>query len=993
MKQGYRSTVILLLFLATFLNVVAQEKIITGTVTDESGGLPGVSVLVKGTASGGETDFDGKYSIKAKEGGVLVFSFVGMKTIEKVVGKATTVNVVMEEDSNILEEIVVVGYGEQSERKIVQNISVIKEEAIEDIQATAPQDLLQGQSSGVQVVGSSGVLGAASVIRVRGVSSLTGGANPLIVIDGVPIDDQNQTVSNGGNTGLNPLSYVNTEDIATFTVLKDAAATSLYGTRGSNGVILITTKKGKLGQATRVTLDLSTSVNEATFLEEMMNINEYADFNVARSNLINGTSLTATDLGLDGEGFDWLKNVIRKGISSSENLGVSGGSEKSTYYFGLNHSNSEGFIIGNDLEKTGARINVNTQANDWLKAGMNLSVSASKNNRVSTENSTFSPITVGFLQTPNVLPFDEDGNFVNTGFIGNVLAIEALDKHEVNTTKIIGNAFLEALIVEGLKAKIDYGVDRTQIEETQRSVEINTPGGSADNRVVFINRNLLTATLNYNKSFGSHTLGLLLGTSYEETKTNVTRVQGTGFLSDDLLNVDSASTFPLTTSSRTQNRLYGQLFSRLNYDYLGKYLIEGSYRRDGSTKFGGNNKFGDFWAVAGGWVLSRESFLEDGFFDYLSVRASYGITGNDRIGGNFPALGLFEGENYNGLSGLSPSTAENPNLKWEETATLDVGFKSAFFNNRISFNMNYYEKRTDNLLINVPLPLTTGFFSVARNAGEIENRGFEFDLTTVNFRTEDFEWTTKINLSTVESEVLSLPGASVDSEGRQFIPGSAVQRAVVGESANSFYLIRYVGVNSQTGEAEWLDADGNITNSPTPDDRKIVGNAQPDFYGGITNTFKYKNFDLNIFSNFSYGNDVYIGGIRFTDAPIGFGLSTRLLDYWQQPGDEAYFPKLDGATAGLFRTRSTNQLKDGSFLRLKNVTLGYTLPKSILEKTSFIEGLRIYVTGTNLLTIKSSDLGDRDPEVTDSTNPLTLGESFFVAPQAKSYLVGAKITF
>ncbi|XKW96395.1 hypothetical protein R8G64_13315 [Tenacibaculum maritimum] len=291
------------------------------------------------------------------------------------------------------------------------------------------------------------------------------------------------------------------------------------------------------------------------------------------------------------------------------------------------------------------------------------------------------------------------------------------------------------------------------------------------------------------------------------------------------------------------------------------------------------------------------------------------------------------------------------------------------------------------------LPLTTGFFSVARNAGEIENRGFEFDLTTVNFRTEDFEWTTKINLSTVESEVLSLPGASVDSEGRQFIPGSAVQRAVVGESANSFYLIRYVGVNSQTGEAEWLDADGNITNSPTPDDRKIVGNAQPDFYGGITNTFKYKNFDLNIFSNFSYGNDVYIGGIRFTDAPIGFGLSTRLLDYWQQPGDEAYFPKLDGATAGLFRTRSTNQLKDGSFLRLKNVTLGYTLPKSILEKTSFIEGLRIYVTGTNLLTIKSSDLGDRDPEVTDSTNPLTLGESFFVAPQAKSYLVGAKITF
>jgi len=701
---------------------------------------------------------------------------------------------------------------------------------------------------------------------------------------------------------------------------------------------------------------------------------------------------------LDGEGFDWLDGVTRKGISTSEDFSITGGSENTTFSLSVNHSNTEGFVLGNQLEKTGARVNIATQANDWLRAGMNLAVTNTLNDRISVQNSTFSPITVGFLQTPNILPRDANGDFVNTGFIANVLAIEELDRNEVITTRITGNTFVEATIFEGLRAKVDFGVDRTQIEQNNRSVEVNTPGGSAFNRATFINRHLITATLNYNKVLQDHNFGVLLGTSYEETRNNRTFVSGTGFLSDQLLNVRSASTFPTTFADRNQTRLYGQIFSRVNYDYKGKYLLEGSFRRDGSSRFGANNRFGNFWAVAGGWIISDETFMEDGFFDFLSLRASYGTTGNDRIG-FFPSLGVFTSLNIDGLSGLEPSSAQNPDIQWEETATLDIGFKSGFLNNRVQLNINYYEKQTDNLLINVPLPRQTGIgvlgFNpvLSQNAGEIENKGFEFDLTTINFRSKNFEWTTKINLSTIENTVLNLPGANLDEEGRQFIAGSAVQRAVVGESANSFYLIRYVGVNSQTGEAEWLDANDNITNMPTPDDRKIVGDAQPDFYGGITNTFRYKNLDLNIFSNYSVGNDIYLGGIRFTDAPIGFNLSTRILDFWQQPGDNAYFPRLDGTTAGLFRTRSTNQLKDGSFIRLKNITLGYSFPKKALENISFIKGIRLYVTGTNLVTIKNRDLGDRDPEVTNNTNPLQLGESFFVAPQAKSYLFGGRITF
>nr|WP_299340157.1 SusC/RagA family TonB-linked outer membrane protein [Allomuricauda sp.] len=997
----FRKHFLILILCFSGVTLIAQQKVITGEVTDSNGlPLPGVNVVLKGTNTGTQTDFDGLYSINAAEGQTLVFSYLGQRTEERIVGAANNINVAMVEDAESLDEVVVVGYGQQSERKVIQNISIVKEEDIQDIQGVAPQDLLQGQSSGVQVVGGSGVLGAPSVIRVRGVNSLTGGSNPLFVIDGVPIDDQsNLTTTQGGNTGLNPLSYLNTEDIESFTVLKDAAATSLYGTRGSNGVILITTKKGRLGQKTQVTVGFSSSISEATFIEDMMNLQQYADFEIENTRALTGEDVTAADLGLDGEGFDWLDAVTRQGISSNRDFSISGGSENSTFALSINHSNNEGFVIGNQLEKTGARVNLSTQASDWLKAGINLATTVTLNDRIGAQNNTFAPITAGFLQTPNVLPRDENGDFVNTGFIANVLAIEALDRNETATTKTTGNIFVEAALLDGLRARIDFGVDRTLIDQTRRSVEVNSPGGFAQNRINQVNRHLITATLNYNKTFGDYNLGVLLGTSYEETKTNRTRVFGTNFLSDKLLNVRSAGTFTNTFSDRLETRLYGQVFSRVSYDYQGKYLLEGSFRRDGSSRFGDNNKFGNFWAVAGGWIISDEAFMSNSFFDYLSLRASYGTTGNDRIG-TFPFLGLFSTLNYEDLSGLEPSSADNPDIQWEETSTLDIGFKSAFFNNRVRLDVNYYEKQTDNLLLNVPLPLQAGIGTwaignpiLSQNAGKIENKGFEFDLNTVNISNGDFEWTTRINLSTVENTVLELPGANRDEEGRQFVSGSTQQRAIVGESANSFYLIRYVGVNPQTGEAEWLNANDEITNNPTPDDRKIVGDAQPDFYGGIANTFRYKNFDLNIFANYSYGNDIFIGSIRFTDAPIGFNLSTRMLDYWRQPGDNAYFPRLDGDTAALFRTTSTNQLKDGSFIRLKNITLGYTLPNKVIEKLRFIQNARIYFTGTNLVTLKNRDLGDRDPEVTNNINPLQLGESFFVAPQAKSYLFGIRMSF
>ncbi|HKJ49719.1 MAG TPA: SusC/RagA family TonB-linked outer membrane protein, partial [Christiangramia sp.] len=540
---------------------------------------------------------------------------------------------------------------------------------------------------------------------------------------------------------------------------------------------------------------------------------------------------------------------------------------------------------------------------------------------------------------------------------------------------------------------------RYLLEEQQRSFEINSAGGYAYNAVAQQNKWILTNTLNFNRSFSEvHNVNAVAGMSYEQTDTRRIDVEGTGFLSDDLINVTSASEFSLTSSEGAGSRLFG-VFGRAGYDYDQRYIIEGSVRRDGSSRFGLNNQYGTFWSVAGGWVVSDEAFMA-GTGDWLSLlklTGSYGTSGNDRIG-NFASLESFEGgaiSNYNGASGLRQLSAPNPDLKWERSKSFNIGLTTGFFNDRVALNVEYYKKETDDLILNVPIPFTNGGInSITSNVGSMENRGFDISLNTVNVTSKDFSWRTSLNLGINENEVLSLPGASEDHLGRQFVAGSASQRAIVGESVNTFYLIRYAGVNPETGDAEWLTADGERTTSPTADDRVIVGDANPDFVGGLRNTFQYKNFDLNVFFNFSYGNDIFIDGLRFTDNPnSSFNNRTELLDVWRQPGDNAYVPGFDSPTFGTFSQRSTLQLRDGSFARLKNLTLGYTLGDGVLDQIGFLDGVRIYATANNLLTIKGDDLDGIDPEVTDTVGALGQGETFFTPPQSQTYLFGVRFNF
>ncbi|MFD0860957.1 SusC/RagA family TonB-linked outer membrane protein [Sungkyunkwania multivorans] len=969
---------------------LAQEKTITGTVTDDAGlPLPGATVLVSGTSQGVSTDFDGKYSVNASEGQTLEFSYVGYATQKVAVGASSTINVSLAPD-NELEEVVVIAYGQQSRKKLVQSLSVVSNENIADIPAVSPQELLQGQASGVQVVNSSGILGAAPVIKIRGVASISSGGRPLFVIDGVPLNDALVTAGQGGQA-LNPLGDLNPNDIETFTVLKDAAATAVYGSRGANGVVLITTKSGKKNQDTKVTLDVSTSWSQSTDEFEMMNADQFRQFIVDRG------SAPSVDVLPQG-GFDWAENISRTGFSKDVNVSVTGGSEKTTFFVGATYKDQEGFIIGNNLNRLNARVNLTHDANDWLRLGVNLSVGETRNDRVGAENSTFAPFTSAYLQTPWVEAFDADGNFVNTGFIANVLAIEALDINDANSFRTTGNIFGEIKLADGLNFRSDFGIDRLVLEEFQRSFEINSPGGFASDIVNQQNKFVFTNSLNFNRTFADvHDITAVAGMSYEQTEVRAITVTATGFLSDEQINTISASTPGTTNNTFTNSRLVGY-FARANYAYDGKYIVEGSIRRDGSSRFGFNNRFGTFWSAGGAWLVSEESFMDNvDWISTLKFRGNYGTAGNDRIG-DFASLESFQGgniSNYNGISGLRQLAAANPNLRWERSESYNIGFEAGFLDNRISLNVDYYNKRTSDLILNVPILQTNGGLnSIIDNVGDMENRGWDIDLTTVNVQTQDFEWTTSLNLGINENEVLSLPGANLDAQGRRFVAATTSQRAIEGNSVNSFYLIRYNGVNPQTGDAEWLDIDGNPTTTPTSADRVIAGDANPDFVGGFRNTFRYKNFDLNFFFNFSVGNDIYVSGLRFTDNPNGFfNKRTALLDVWENPGDEAFLPSFSSPTFATFNQRSTQQLKDGSFARLKNITLGYNLPASVTSKLGFINGVRLYATASNVWTIKGDDLEGIDPEVTDSSNNGRQGETFFTPPQSKTFVLGARLSF
>lgn len=966
----------------------------TGKVTGEDGApLPGVSVLVKGTTIGAQTDLDGVYELNVpSDAQTLVFSFIGFRSLEQEIGNNTVINVELSQDIEALSEVVVIGYGEQSRRYQVQSVATVDAKKFENVPAVSPQQLLQGQAAGVQMTNSSGLLGAAANIRIRGAASITAGGEPLFVIDGVPLNDGDYTQAMGGASGLNPLYDINPNDIASLTVLKDASAVAIYGSRGANGVVLIETKKGQMGKAT-IDFDYYTGFSNPVDIYEPMNGDQFLEVRQAYADG-DPSRTPPTD---PGTRFNWLDAVKRTGSISNYSVSARGGSEKTTFFIGGTYLDQSGYALGNDLDKLNGRVNLEHRLNDKVKFGANFGISKSLNDRIGAENNTYASLTSAYLQTPLTPAYNDDGSYARGNFIPNIIALEEIGVTDQVNRRNTGNIYAQVQLIPGLSLKTDWGMDGVQVEYFNRDPDIVSPTGYAFKQIVQDNKWLTTNTLDYDREVGDHNFGLLLGQSYETSQYEDITVEGSGFASDQLRNIASAAT-PTTTSSTRTAWALSSWFARGNYRYLDRYMLEGSVRRDGSSRFGADNKYGTFWAVSGGWILSEESFMQDnGVFNYLKLTAGYGTAGNDRIG-NFSSLGLYRAgpeSDYAGLPGLRPVQPENPSLSWETSRSFDVGLDMSLLNSRLDLKVNYFYKNTDGLLLDVPIPYTTGYRTLTQNVGEMENKGWEFSVNSTNINRGDFRWTTGFNISFIKNKILSLPeGSSVDAEGRRIV-GAGSQRAIEGHSLNSFYMIRYKGVNPETGDAEWLKKDGTPTTSPTADDRVIVGKGDPDFFGGLTNTFTYKGFELNAFLQFVSGNKLLLDELSFLeDVTLPYNKVTRMLNYWKQPGDRAFAPSMSSPTVTSFTQTSTLQLQNGSYMRLKNITLSYNLPAELLQKSNFISRARVYVMGQNLWTLQDKDFRGADPEISaDGASNRFLGESFFAVPQAKTITFGVSLGF
>lgn len=994
-------------FLGLFLIssiILAQEKEITGAVVGENG-LPliGVNIVIDGTSRGTQTDFDGNYSIMATPGDILVYSFVGFGPERRTVGNQEVINVQMAAD-NSLEEVVVVGYGTQSKRKVTDNIASISEDEINNIPVPSIQGALTGKAAGVQITQINGKVEGGVKMRIRGISSISSSQEPLYVIDGMPLINDDESVS---QAPINPLISLNPNDIASIEILKDASSAAIYGARGTNGVVLITTKSGTSGK-TKVSLNTSMGWSTPTNTLEWLNAEEYVElFTEASAN-----TWGAEDTWLTEEGgyFDWMANgldwrngevdtdweslALVEGSVQDHTISVSGGDEKTTFFISGGYNQTDAIIRGNSLERYSVRTNVDHKVNERLNVGVNVGLSKTHISRIGTDNSFSTPLQA-VAQSPLTPAYLESGIPNNeTSIYYNFLMQEYNGDWDSDIFRVLFNSYAQYYLLPELSFRTEFGYDNNnQTEEyfAGSLTESSSTNGFADANAVQSDKYSLNNYFTYDTTFeNDYDLQVVLGMSFEESSRKRQYVAGTGFPSDDLQTVDSASEITNGFSTRTKYNFLSY-FSRATFSLFDKYLLKGSIRYDGSSRFGEENRYGWFPAASAGWIISEEDFLIDsGTLSLLKLRASWGITGNAGIG-NFASRGLFSGGAYNRISTLYPTQLGNPDLKWERTDQVDIGLDFGFFNNRLSGEIDYYVKTTNDLLLNQPVPGTSGFPSITRNVGSMSNKGFEFVLNTKNIASEDFTWDTSFNLSTLDNEVKELPGGDI-------VAGLNIVRE--GETISSFYMVEYAGVDPDNGDALFytntlLDdgsRDRTVTANYNEAERVILGSPYPDLMIGFTNNLNFHNFDLSFTFQGEWGSSLYNSGGKFQSGNARYedNQTRDQLNRWQQPGDITDVPQ-----ARMYRTNgqqdSSRYLEESDFIRLRNLSVGYTLPFEVTQRFS-VDRLRVYFTGVNLLTF--TDYSGYDPESTYDNlgnSNIQRGITFYSAPPAKTYTLGLNI--
>ncbi|WNJ16842.1 TonB-dependent receptor [Pontibacter sp. G13] len=973
------------------------QRSVSGTVTDKAGPLHYVAVVLKGTTIGVATDEQGKFSLEVpEEGGTLVFKYVGYQTVEMPLGASDVLEVVMKEDNFELDEVVVTGYIAQKRKDITGAVSSVSAEDLESQPVVNVQNALQGRAPGVTVIANSGTPGGGMNVRVRGTTSISGNNSPLFIVDGVPIVQGSFSQADLGGGEINALADIDPNDIASIEVLKDASSAAIYGARGANGVVLITTKKGKAGK-TKVSLKSSFGIQEAWNTMDMLDSDEYHGY-------INTVLGDSNALGPSLGNTNWQDEIFRTGFISDNSVALSGGTEKTKYYLSVSHFLNEGIVKSTGQERLSTRLNLDHRVNDRLKIGANFNFINSKIQRQQNDNNIYGVVSTALLLPSNLPVQFEDGTYATAyGLENPVNAVENYSNYAY-TNRIIANAFASWEIIDGLVLKATVGDDRANFREEIYEPSILQSAAGSQGSGFLGNRTtnlLLTeATLAYNKVFNDRTtLAAVLGTSYQKFDNNFSSITKTGYPTDDFTNIGSGSTVA-DASSGYSGWAIQSFFANANLNIADKYIITGVVRADGSSKFLGDNRYGVFPGVSGAWRISNEDFfnVSPNAISDLKFRVGYGATGNQDGISSFGARALYgSGANYEDTPGMAPTQLGNPDLKWETTYQSNAGVDFGLLNNRISASADVFVKNTTDLLLNRPLPTTSGFTSVIENIGEMRNVGWELNINTLNIDGE-FKWTTNFNISQVKNEVVTL------YNGQPLDVGFA-SRVQEGESIGSFFGYQVVGIfqtadevanapfqsnATAPGDIQFADLNGDgVINA---DDRTIIGNALPDFMGGLTNTLSYKGFDLSAFFQFSVGNDIYNNNRAFSEGMNSvFNQTTAVLDAWTPENTDTDMPRAVWGDPNNNRRDSDRFVEDGSYLRLKTASLGYTLPKSAVSKIG-MDRIRIFVTGQNLLTF--TNYSGFDPEVNtfDGSNT-ALGTDFLTYPQARSYTAGVNIDF
>ncbi|MEI7500027.1 MAG: TonB-dependent receptor [Bacteroidota bacterium] len=969
MKKTY---FLLFLFSLLLQQLVAQEIPVSGTIisSDDNLPIPGVTILIKGSTQGTTSDINGKYSLLAPAKGTLVFSYVGMQTQEISINNRKSINVKMSDQDIALGELVVVGYSTTSKKLISGSIELLNEDEIKNMPVRTLDGVLQGQTAGLTVNTQSGTPGGQNMIKLRGGSSINASNQPLIVIDGIPaITGQYSQVGMSGQE-INAMSDINPNDIESMTILKDASATSVYGARASNGVILITTKKGSRD---RTDVSLNLSYGWQTLPKEriipMMSADDW--------NAYKGTSVKGIDT-------DWMKEILVTAPTANTELSVSSGNDKYRLFISGNYYDQGGVVMGTSYQRYSGRINSDYKILPNLTIGGGVGITYSKNARVEGDATLNGPLP-NAMSIPAIYPvYTADGKYDESMFYANPLAIAKNSVNNAYTNRTNGNAYVEYKFLEGFIFTSKFGIDIYNLREhsydpttTRQGKKYNGLGIEGTSYASNLTTNNVLQYINEFKE--KHNIDILIGHSFEKYTNRTTYIEGINFPNDNLQYMTSAGTIRAASASAL-NRIMNSYFGQFKYNYKYKYIFTLTARADGSSKFGTNNKYGYFPAGSIAWRMSEEPFLKKvSWINELKIRAIYGLTGNDGIG-DFASLGLYgAGYNYGGGSGIAPTQLPNPDLKWESTTQTGLGFDVSLLKNRISLNFDVYYNHTRDLLLERPIPSSSGFYTISSNIGQLENKGLEVVLNTVNID-KAFVWTSSLNFAMNRNKVLSLyEDQPIDDMGR------GGNRVEVGQPIGIFYGLNCLGVDPTTGNLIYEDVnnDGIITSA----DRIKTGDPNPDFTTGFTNLFSYKNFELSIFLQAVYGNDIFNGTLIYLESGTGEDNQTaRMNDRWKKPGDITQFPKAGDSY------KSSRFIEDGSFLRIKNITLSYNFKKEWIKKIG-MKSAKIYGTIQNLYTF--TNYTGMDPEVNyyGGSSNIIIGTDFFTYPQSRTILVGLSFVF